>query len=111
VTATVRADIRPHEIDRVIALAGDLDLDSPSSVLETSEFAIAASDSRRVWLDLSGVTFVDVYGLRLLVRIRAMTLALGRTLHLLGVSPQLMRLMQVSGLAEEFGLGSDLGRC
>jgi anti-sigma B factor antagonist len=58
-------------------------------------------------LDLSGVSFIDSSGLRVLISLAGRASDEGRSVALRDPSPTVARLLEITGLAEMFGSGTD----
>jgi anti-sigma B factor antagonist len=83
----------------VIALAGELDLDGVERVTEELERA-EASDARRIVLDLSGLTFLDSSGVRLIVCANLRSRADGDRLRLIRGSARVQRVFELTGVLD-----------
>ena len=84
----------------VIRLGGELDLDSVHLLHDALQSLTAAhSRAERVLLDLTGVTFCDVAGLRGIERCGAVLADSGRELLLYHVPSCVERLMKLTGVA------------
>lgn len=92
---SVRSD-REGDI-HTIALAGELDLATADAVEGELE-RVEASDAASIVLDLSGLTFMDSTGLRLLVNANTRSRSNGSRLILLRGGPAVQRVMQLSGI-------------
>ena len=89
----------------VAALAGELDLDRADDVRDSLARAAAAPGCRYLRVDVSGLDFLDSYGLGALVSARNSAAAEGVTLTLAEPSPPVRKAIEVTGLGEVFGLG------
>jgi anti-sigma B factor antagonist len=86
----------------ILELTGELDL-ATSPQLEAYAAKLIGGGTRRLILDLSGVTFLDSSGLRALLRIHKLSCSRDGTMRVvLGGQPQLRRLLQSTGLASVF---------
>ncbi len=83
----------------VIALEGELDLDGVERVTEELERA-EASDARRIVLDLSGLTFMDSSGVRLIVCANLRSQADGDRLRLIRGSERVQRVFELTGVLD-----------
>ena len=88
-----------------IVLSGELDLHS-SERLTTAVTAALETEPRAIELDAGGLRFADSAGLRAMLLARAEAAERGVTLRLTAVSPQLDRLLSMTGLQEVFVGGS-----
>lgn len=78
-------------------LAGEIDLASVES-LEAAIAATEATAAKDVVLDMSGVTFLDSSGLRVLVTANERLSATGGRLVIRRPSPSVMRVLEITGL-------------
>jgi len=65
---------------------------------------LSESTSGAVMLDMSGVSFIDSIGLRVLVHVHQPLSARGRLLILCDVSTSTLRLLEISGLRQSLNL-------
>jgi anti-sigma B factor antagonist len=84
-----------------VTASGELDLTSAPELIIVLREAIRTHGPSRVDLDLTGVTFMDSMGLQVLV---AANTDVGGGLRIIGTSPVVFRLLQLTGVLEEFGL-------
>ncbi|HEX4364589.1 MAG TPA: STAS domain-containing protein [Solirubrobacteraceae bacterium] len=80
-----------------IALSGELDLANASDVERALDVA-EATDAASIVLDLSGLTFIDSTGIRLIVSADARSRANSHRLTLLRGSPAVERVFVISGI-------------
>jgi anti-anti-sigma factor len=90
------ADVAP-----VLAVSGDLDIAGVEEFLAHAE-RLLATRAATVELDLSGMTFIDSSGLGALVRLQRSALASGQELRLVDVPPSVVRILELTGLADLF---------
>ena len=90
----------------VAALTGELDLDRSDEVRDSLAAQAARSGCRYLRVDVSGLDFIDSYGLGALVSARNSAAAHGVTLTLAEPSPPVHKAIEVTGLGHVFGLGS-----
>ena len=83
----------------VIALTGELDLDGVERVTEALQRA-EASDARRIVLDLSGLTFIDSSGVRMIVCANLRSRADGDRLRLIRGSTRVQRVFELTGVLD-----------
>jgi anti-sigma B factor antagonist len=88
----------------VATLAGELDLDGADDVRDRLAHAASAPDCRYLRVDASALGFIDSYGLGALVSARNSAAASGVTLTLAEPSPPVRKAVEVTGLADVFGL-------
>jgi anti-anti-sigma factor len=79
----------------VIAAIGDLDLSSVAA-LDAEVRAVEATDVDQIIIDLSGVTFMDSTGLRLLVQADARSRADSNRLRLVRGSRRVQRVFELT---------------
>ena len=79
-----------------LSFSGEIDMATADGLRWSLETAIA--EHERVEVDLSGVTFVDSYGLRVLVSIHGVVPAGKGAFHIVAASPQVKRTFAVTGL-------------
>jgi anti-sigma B factor antagonist len=80
------------DIDGALVLAGEID------TYTAPELAERLDDQGVAVLDLTGVTFIDSSGLRVLVEAHQARVAAGSTLTLRSPSAAVQRLLEISGL-------------
>ncbi|MDQ6696270.1 MAG: STAS domain-containing protein [Actinomycetota bacterium] len=94
----VAADTEPA----VMSVFGELDAETASALAAAGE-QVVSQGHRHVQLDCSEVTFCDSFGLRVMAE-------LGRRLEpdgsfvVVNASARVLRVLQVTGLAERFGI-------
>lgn len=81
-------------------VSGEIDAHSSESFAEA--LAAAAERSEAATVDMSGVTFMDSSGLRVLVEAQQRAEAGGPSLVLRSPSRQITRLLDLAGLTENF---------
>ncbi len=82
------------------SVAGEVDAHSSESF--ATALVAAGEQATAVKIDLSGVTFMDSSGLRVLVAAQQRAEAGGPTLVLRSPSRQIVRLLDLAGLTENF---------
>jgi anti-anti-sigma factor len=82
-------------------VTGDLDLAAESTLGEVAEW-VGREPISTVWIDLSGVEFIDCAGLGLLIGIKNTADTAQRLLILQAPSDPVCRLLDVSGLTGHF---------
>ncbi|WP_067500708.1 STAS domain-containing protein [Actinoplanes sp. TFC3] len=88
----------------VASLAGELDLDSADEVRDSLAAAAEGTGCRYLHVDVSQLGFIDSYALGALVSARNSAAALGVTLTLVNPSGPVRKAINVTGLADVFGL-------
>lgn len=101
-----RHDLRVTQgSDGAIVVAGDLDVSSAGTL---EQALIAAEQSRRadepLVIDMHGVEFMDSSGLRTLVAASLRAANRGTKVALRSARIELVRLLEITGLREQFGL-------
>jgi anti-anti-sigma factor len=79
-----------------IALIGELDLATAPEA--EKQLTRAESDASSILLDLSGLTFIDSTGIRMIVAADARSRANSHSLTLLRGSPAVQRVFEISGI-------------
>ena len=83
----------------VLALAGELDLSS-GSTLEQALERLLSGDARQVIVDLRQLEFMDSTGLSILIKAQQRAEQGGKRLALVKGPPQVQRLLTLTGVAE-----------
>ena len=91
-----------------IHVTGEIDMTTSTGLRDTLLQAINTSD--HVELDLSGVTFMDSYGLRVLVSIHGVVPDGNGTFQIVGASPHVQGTFALTGLDVAYGWPSDRKR-
>ena len=95
---SVKVRFTPHL--PVVCLAGELDLDSQHLLADALDAIAAAScPAEIVMLDLNGVRFCDVAGLRAIETCAAIVAAGGQELVLYHSPPPVLKLIAITGIA------------
>ena len=82
-----------------LRLAGELDRSRAERV--TDAFAAMTLTGRRtLTVDVAGLTFCDLEGVRALARARELAISRGRRMHLVEAAPLLVRLMRLAGIED-----------
>ena len=90
---------------RTLAVSGEVDIATVEEFLAEADACLG--DGVHVCeIDLGAVTFIDSSGLGALVRIRNTGRERGKTVELTNVPGPVGRLLEVTGLAEAFGVRS-----
>jgi anti-anti-sigma factor len=93
-------DVSTQADEAVVLLAGELDPHSADSLAETLHELGSDDGMRRVVLDLSGVSFIDSSGLRVLLSADEELAAGGAKLVLRSPSEAVHRLLEITDLLE-----------
>ncbi|GIM96146.1 STAS domain-containing protein [Paractinoplanes toevensis] len=100
--------IRYAEVDPdglvIAALTGELDIDRADEVRDNLAAVSATPGCNYLRVDVSGLDFIDSYGLGALVSARNSAAANGVTLTLAEPSPPVRKAIEVTGLGDVFGL-------
>ncbi|MFF0476420.1 STAS domain-containing protein [Streptomyces sp. NPDC004284] len=99
----IAVSARMTESGASVSIRGELDLSS-APYLRTSLLQVmaACADGGGLTLDLSQVPFCDSTGLNVLLRARQRAVSEHRTLTIAAASPQVMRLLEMTGAAPLF---------
>jgi anti-sigma B factor antagonist len=87
----------------IIKIAGELDLVSAPR-LRSALSSVRSDTSDEVVVDLSQLVYIDSVGIGLLVASRRGLDAEGRTFSVRNPAPQVLRLLEITGLVEYLGL-------
>lgn len=87
----------------ILTLAGELDVTNAAQAEEAVRVVWQGSPSRLVF-DLSGLTFMDSTGVRVLVRARRRATEHRRSVALAGLTPSVSRIIEVTGLNQAFAI-------
>jgi anti-sigma B factor antagonist len=90
--------LRIDVVDGALVVAGEIDAHSCTSL----DAAIVEIDGGDVSLELSGVTFIDSSGLRILVDHHFRLAETGDTLAIVRPSRPVRRLLEIAGLDSQF---------
>ena len=96
----------PVDADGVLraALDGELDLDTADKTRDSLAELAGTLGCRALDVDVSQLTFIDSYALGALVSARNTALGAGVPLRLVDPSPPVRKAIEVTGLADVFGL-------
>ena len=89
----------------VYAVAGDVDIGA-TGALEDRLLAIGAAHGYVVRLDMADVEIIDSSGLRCLTKVFGELASFGGELRVVNPSPAVVRVLQLVGVEDMFGLGS-----
>lgn len=92
----------------IVSVAGELDLISAPR-LRTALSALGTEPSEQVIIDLAKLVYIDSVGIGLLVASRRGLGAEGRSLSIRNPAPQVLRLLEITGLVEYLGLTESTG--
>ena len=92
---------RPLGDRAVVSVGGEIDLETASQLTEHALDALHHV-SPRIVLDISGVTFMDSTGLKVLVTIERRAQLAGGSFVLVGASPPVLRILALTGLDQVF---------
>ncbi|MES9520745.1 STAS domain-containing protein [Streptomyces capoamus] len=84
-----------HPDRAVITVCGEMDLETCPELAQAA--SVIALDSKPLYLDLSGVSFMDSSGLNVLLLLHQRLHGEGSRLALTGLQPHVDRLLQVTG--------------
>ena len=96
----------PIDPDGVLraALDGELDLDTADNVRDSLAELAGSAGCRILEVDVSELTFIDSYAMGALVSARNTAAGAGVPLRLVDPSPPVRKAIEVTGLADVFGL-------
>jgi anti-anti-sigma factor len=92
-------------VSTLLTVAGVLDTDGAERLLSRID-RLLDQGHRRLVLDLGGVEFCDSSGVSALVRGHARASAAAGGLRIAEASPQVLRVLEISGLTRMFGIQS-----
>jgi anti-sigma B factor antagonist len=95
-----------YQAIRVIALGGELDMNTSSHLQEA--LLANAENYPVVVADLTDASFIDATGLSAFVIALRQLRRLGGDLSLVGLSPQVKKVFDITGLNQEFAIYYDL---
>ena len=93
----------------VLALSGELDIDSVGQVRIKVQERLADEPPEVLVVDLAGLTFIDSSGLGLLIEIRRLALSADIRFEMTTVPSGPARVIAIAGLTETFGLPAPEG--
>ncbi|HEX7096199.1 MAG TPA: STAS domain-containing protein [Acidimicrobiales bacterium] len=99
----IAVHIQSEDGRAVLTLVGELDLVSAPR-LRSEIGALRSDDIEEVVVDLCGLTYIDSVGIGLLVATRRRLDAEGRKFCVRNPTPQVLRLLEITGLVEYLGL-------
>jgi anti-sigma B factor antagonist len=103
VQSQFRVEVERQGRAAVIAVTGELDL-ATGPQLEAKLHDISPSDTELVVVDLRNLEFMDSTGLSIIVRAHQRLTGEGCTLGLVKGSPQVQRLLDLTGVADRIAL-------
>jgi anti-sigma B factor antagonist len=103
VQSEFRVEVNRQGRAAVIAVTGELDL-ATGPQLEAELLDISASDTELVVVDLRNLEFMDSTGLSIIVRAHQRLTGEGCELGLVRGSPQVQRLLDLTGVADRIAL-------
>ncbi|MDR7274992.1 STAS domain-containing protein [Catenuloplanes atrovinosus] len=99
----LRIDVsHPDPATALLSLAGDLDFDTAEELVDEAERALI-TEIRTLRLDLSGLYICDSSGLSALLHIHHDAREVGTDFEITGVTAQLRRILEVTGLDAVLG--------
>ena len=90
-----------------VRVAGEMDIATAPQLVATVR-VLSRPELEHVWLDLTGLAFIDATGLAALVQVRRLVDGRGGQLTLHGVRPLARRLLTITNLSREFTLEPSL---
>lgn len=104
----VSFDVEDHDGRPVLHVAGEIDVYTAPRLRERL-LELAHSGATTVVADLSGVSFVDSTGLGVLVSGLKRFREAGGDLVLVVTQPQVLKVLEITGLTEVFTIHADVG--
>jgi anti-sigma B factor antagonist len=90
-----------------LTLTGEIDMANAQDSLALAQALIAECQTEAcITIDLSGVTFMGSTGLAMLVGIRKAATDAGMELRLAGTPPRVRQLLEITALADDFGVAA-----
>lgn len=83
-----------------IRLEGEIDHHSAQAIREKIDMAFEPTDCQQIIFDFSGVTFMDSSGIGMIIGRYKNAKKRGGTIAITGMSPEIGRIFQISGLAK-----------
>ena len=99
-----RINVRADTDALVVAVAGELDMETAAELRPCLETALEAGDGHVV-VDLGDVTFIDSSGIALLVAVRRAAIDGGRRLELLNIGPRALAVFELTGVTDTLVAG------
>ena len=96
----LRLSTRTHDASTVVALSGELDL-ATAPELDTYLDGVLTDSGPRIVLDLSGLSFMDSTGIRILIRHHRQTEENGGRLGIAAPQPIVAKALKITGLDQE----------
>jgi anti-sigma B factor antagonist len=100
---TVTLCIRPGDGGTIVAISGEVDVCTEAS-LQQALLRIIRERGARLMLDLSGVSFMDCAGLRVLLATRRRAEMRGGFLHPIATSAAVRRITELTGAQEALAM-------
>ncbi len=91
----------------VLTLSGEVDVSNVAEVREAA-LKLVSDDTKRLIVDLSGVTYIDSSGLGMLVGVLKRLRESGGGLAIAGATARVRRLFEITGLEQIFSLYDDM---
>jgi anti-anti-sigma factor len=88
-----------------VVLEGEIDFGNSPQILEQVRTAVLHRRPALVRVDLTNVTYADSSALGMLVRLVEVATEVSASLRVENPSPAILRVMQITGLTNLFGLG------
>ena len=98
--------VRRGDGDVTVALRGELDLNGTALLDERMRPLTGQYDADQIAIDCTGLDFIDLQGLRAMVKIARINRHTGR-MHLRGASELLLQTLELLDLAETFEIDSE----
>jgi anti-sigma B factor antagonist len=99
VESYLSVDVRDRPDATVLAVSGELDMASSPQLTEALE-RLSSSPERPLVLDLAGLEFLDVTGLRVLLQAQERARQIGVQLSVVNISRGVRRLLKLTGTTD-----------
>jgi anti-anti-sigma factor len=105
--AALDGTLRVDGARTVMQLFGEIDIATAPDVVAMASAALTRTDLQTLMLDLGEVDFIDSGGIGALVQVRHLCSDYGANLELRNVRSRVREVLDITGLAEHFGVRDD----
>ena len=104
--STTHSEFRLDGDDLIVRVVGDLDVAAINHITAVAGLALdeTAGEAKRLVIDMSCTTFLDSFGIGVLLDMKKTAAARGMPMVLRNAAPNIRRPLEVVELADEFGL-------
>ena len=92
----------------VVTVSGEVDVETAPALKERLDQVDRSAGEQAVVVDLTAVTFIDSTGLGALIGVRKQCVEAGRDLRLVVGEPRILRVFEITALAELFSIHPSL---